>query len=79
MESMPKQGSFLCHPERQRRIFAPSKVNRFFVTAFLRMTKGEGITIFDGLDLYRQSGGSGAIRSLIYYQKYPHTGHSEFF
>ena len=40
MKSMPKQGSFLCHPERQRRIFAPSKVNRFFVTAFLRMTKG---------------------------------------
>ena len=41
MKSMPKQGSFLCHPERQRRIFAPSKVKRFFVTAFLRMAKGE--------------------------------------
>ena len=41
MKSMPKQGSFLCHPERQRRIFVPSKVNRFFVTAFLRMAKGE--------------------------------------
>ena len=32
----------VCHPERQRRIFASSEENRFFVTSFLRMTYTEG-------------------------------------
>ena len=36
--SMLKQGYFPCHPERMRRIFAPSMEKRFFVTLFLRMT-----------------------------------------
>ena len=39
---MPKHGSFLCHPERKRRIFAPLIEKGFFVTAFLRMTYTEG-------------------------------------
>ena len=38
---MPKHGFFLCHPERKRRIFAPSIEKRFFVTSFLRMTYKE--------------------------------------
>ena len=44
--SMLKSGFLPCHPERKRRILAVSKEKRFFVTAFLRMTKGESITIF---------------------------------
>ena len=40
--SMPKHGFFLCHPERKRRIFAPSIEKGFFVTMFLRMTYTEG-------------------------------------
>ena len=35
---MPNQGFFLCHPERNRRIYAASIEKGFFVTAFLRMT-----------------------------------------
>ena len=40
-----KSGFLPCHPEHQRRIFAVSIEKRFFVTLFLRMTKGEAFYI----------------------------------
>ena len=40
-----KSGFLPCHPERQRRIFSVSTAKGFFVTLFLRMTKGEAFYI----------------------------------
>ena len=52
---MRKQGSFACHPERQRRILAVSKEERFFVASLLRMTWGRALQCFEGLGVLLSS------------------------